>query len=91
MQYLYSSTYLCVGGYLMASECDCSCTKLSLVQIMFMNQDIRRDVEADCSQSVSKKLEICFSLFAGLHYCMLLPMTYLYINTIIFVSIISKE
>jgi len=59
MQYLYISVFnlFVCGGYLMASECDCSCTQLSLVQIMFTNQDIRRDVEADCSQSVAKSLK----------------------------------
>jgi hypothetical protein len=59
MQYLYISVFnlFVCGGYLMASECGCSCTKLSLVQIMFTNQDIRRDVEADCSESVAKSLK----------------------------------
>jgi hypothetical protein len=49
MQYLYISVFnlFVCGGYLMASDCGCSCTKLSIVQIMFTNQDIRRDVEAD--------------------------------------------
>jgi hypothetical protein len=75
----------------MASEGDCSCTKLCLVQIMFMNQDIRRDGEAECSQKCSKKLEMCLRLFSGLNYHMLLSMTYLYINTINFVYIISEE
>ncbi len=65
MQYLYISVFklsVC-GVYLMASEGDCSCTKLSLVQIMFMNQDIRRDVEAECSQSVAKSLKCVLGYF----------------------------
>jgi hypothetical protein len=47
----------------MASEGDCSCTKLCLVQIMFRNQDTRRDVEADCSQSVAKSLKCVLGYF----------------------------
>ncbi len=65
MQYLYISVFnlFVCGVYLMASEGDCSCTKLCLVQIMFMIQDIRRDVEADCGQSVAKGLKCVLGYF----------------------------